>query len=145
MTSVEQFRQSIIGAWELTSYRCEPVEADDVTIYPMTQDAEGIIMYTPDGYMSAQLMIPGVPKFADGDLSGGTIEELSAAGKSYLAYSGPYTVSEDASGRPVLKHTMEVSSFPNWLNNTQVRTTDMKGNKLTLSTDSPIITMVSNI
>lgn len=141
--TVESFRASLIGAWELVSYRCEPVDPNDEVVYPMTKEAQGIIMYTPDGYMSAQLMTPGAPKFADGDLSGGTTEELVSVAKNYLAYSGPYRVSENENGEPVLKHTMEVASFPNWLANTQVRTADLTGDRLTLSTEKPIVTLVS--
>jgi Lipocalin-like domain len=33
----------------------------------MGEKPEGIIMHTPDGYMSAQLMHPGRPKSASGD------------------------------------------------------------------------------
>lgn len=147
MSAVEEFRSKLIGAWELISYRCESVDGKGEIHYPMTENASGIIMYTPDGYMSAQLMAPGVPKFADGDLMGGTTEELIAVAKNYLAYSGPFSVTEDKNGKPLLKHTMEVASFPNWLGNTQVRSAQMVdgGDRLILSTDGPILTLVSTI
>ncbi|RPA80544.1 hypothetical protein BJ508DRAFT_307358 [Ascobolus immersus RN42] len=138
--STSEFRSSLIGAWSLTSYRAEPLPGQPGDIlYPMTKDASGIIMYTPDGYMSAQLMTPGCPLFKDGDLSGGTQEELAAVGRNYLAYSGPFVVKEDENGRPVLNHSMEVSSFPNWLGNTQVRVAKLEGDRLTLSTEGPIV------
>ena len=40
----------------------------------------GIIMYTPDGYMSAQLMRPGRRPVASGDWFDGTDEEYSEGG-----------------------------------------------------------------
>ncbi|TGZ77673.1 hypothetical protein EX30DRAFT_180163 [Ascodesmis nigricans] len=137
---VEQFRNALIGAWELISYRCEPVQPGDETVYPMTRNATGIIMYTPDGYMSAQLMTPGTPKFADGDLSGGTTEELVSVAKNYLAYSGPFKVTEE-NGKPVLRHSMEVASFPNWLGNTQVRVAELEEDRLVLQPEAPIVTL----
>lgn len=141
--AVTEFRRNLIGAWELVSYRCEPVDRSSTEIiYPMTREAQGIIMYTPDGSMSAQLMTPGTPLFADGDLSGGSTEELAAAAKNYLAYSGPFTV-EEKNGKPLLKHTMQVSSFPNWLGNTQVRVAELTGDKLELQSEGPITVEVS--
>lgn len=141
--SVEAFRASLVGAWELISYRCEPVSSDDETIYPMTPSARGIIMYTPDGYMSAQLMQPGAAKFSGGDLSGGSKDELAESMKRYLAYSGRFAV-KDEGGKPVLTHQMEVSSFPNWLGNVQERTVNLEGEYLTLGTDGPILVQVGD-
>lgn len=145
MSSVEEFRSKLIGAWSLTSYRAEPLPGQEgETIYPMTKEASGIIMYTPDGFISAQLMTRGTPLFASGDLSGGTTEELATAAKNYLAYSGKFEVSEDPQGKPVLRHSMEVASFPNWLGNTQVRVARMEeeGTKLILATEGPIVIKV---
>ncbi len=55
-------RERLIGAWKLVSYVEEPVDGS-APFYPMGEEPQGIIMYTPDGYMSAQLMHPGRPKF----------------------------------------------------------------------------------
>ena len=40
------------------SYVEKPVDGS-APFYPMGEEPQGIIMYTPDGYMSAQLMHPG--------------------------------------------------------------------------------------
>ncbi|KAK3078172.1 hypothetical protein LTS18_008266 [Coniosporium uncinatum] len=89
-------------------------------IYSMGRDCQGIIMYTLDGYMSAQLQTPGQPHFAQNDLSGGTEEELAEAGKNYLAYTGPFYIDESGEA-PILRHHMTDGSFSNWLGNTQRR------------------------
>jgi lipocalin-like protein len=46
-----------------------------------------IIMYTPDGYMSAQLMRCGRQNFASVGLFNGTTEEYGEEASTYIAYS----------------------------------------------------------
>jgi len=137
----ESFRSRIIGAWELVDYHAYAESDPSDKIYPMGRDCQGIILYTPDGYMSAQLQTPGQPHFAQNDLSGGTQEELAEAGKNYLAYTGPFYVDESGE-QPILRHHMSVSSFPNWLGNTQrrlVKITEENGDKyLNLAPDGAI-------
>ncbi|MEK8044590.1 lipocalin-like domain-containing protein, partial [Burkholderia contaminans] len=73
-----QLREQLVGAWRLVSYEIRPRDGSAVT-YPLGRDARGWILYTPDGYMSAQLMAAGRPPYADGDLQGGTADERAAA------------------------------------------------------------------
>jgi len=138
--AIAEFRSALVGAWNLVEYRAEPVEGDKTVMHPMGTDVDGIIMYTADGYMSAQLMLPGAPKFVKDDMAGGTEAEFAGAMKRYLAYSGPFEVVEDVSVIS-LTHTMSVCSFPNWLGNVQKRTAKMEDGVLTLSTDGPITLM----
>jgi hypothetical protein len=91
-------------------------------------------LYTPDGYVSAQLQRPERPPFADGDLLHATPEEYAAAGSSYVAYSGRFFVDE---GKKSLSHEMAVIFFPNWLGQRQVRLVELNGDDLQLSTDKP--------
>lgn len=137
-----ELRQKLIGAWTLVEYKIQPASGAAAS-YPLGKEARGIIMYTPDGYMSAQLMQPGAARFVDGDLSGGTKDELAESMKRYLAYSGRFTVMNDGD-KPVLTHQMEVSSFPNWLGNVQERTVKLDGEYLTLGTDTDILVQVCN-
>ena len=100
-------RDRLLGAWRLAEFT---VTAEDGTVtYPMGEDVEGLIIYTPDGYMSAQLMEPGRPAYASGEFTHGTEEEEAAAAAGYLAYSGPFYVNEETA---TLKHHMSVSLFP---------------------------------
>ena len=48
-------RNNIIGSWNLASYT-EPTQPDGPDHYPHGRHAEDIIIYTDDGYMSAQIM-----------------------------------------------------------------------------------------
>lgn len=76
---------------------------------PLDHEPQGIIMYTPDGYMSAQLSKPNRPTFASGDWFDATTEDYATEAKSYIAYSGPFYVDED---KQTLSHSMFVSLFP---------------------------------
>lgn len=117
----------------MVSYRL--VAEDQSVTYPLGREASGFIIYTPDGYMSAQLMRAGRAGYVSGHPNGGTTAEMSAAAAGYIAYSGPFMVDETAQ---TLKHTMAVSLFPNWVGDTQARISKLEGDSLTLSTSEPV-------
>jgi hypothetical protein len=54
--SEKNLRDRLIDAWKLISYEERPVDVLP-SFYPMSVKPMGIIMYTPDGYMSAQLRL----------------------------------------------------------------------------------------
>src|SRR6266513_1161338 len=119
----QKLRDRLIGAWKLVSYEERPVDGSP-SLYPMTEKPLGIIMYTPDGYMSAQLMQPNRRPFASGDWFTGTQEEYREEASTYIAYSGPFHVDEE---KQTLTHSMFVSLFPNWLGQTQARVVRIEG------------------
>jgi hypothetical protein len=132
-TEAETLSRGLLGAWSLVSYVQLPVGGGDDR-YPLGEDAEGILMYTPDGFMSAQLMRRGRPELSSGDWFDATDEEARAEASGYIAYSGPFHVDADGT----LTHTMTVSLHPNWIGQTQPRIADLHGDTLRLSTASPI-------
>jgi hypothetical protein len=127
-------RDQLIGAWKLVSYVEKPVDGSE-PVHPMGEHPLGIIMYTPDGYMSAQLMRRDRKPFASGDWFKGTPEEYGKEASTYIAYSGPFHVDEE---KKALTHSMFVSLFPNWLGQTQPRVVRIEGDRLHLSTAAPI-------
>jgi hypothetical protein len=127
-------REQLVGAWKLVSYVEKPIDGSAL-FYPMGEKPEGIIMYTPDGYMSAQIMHPGRPQFASGDWFRGTAEEIKEEALGYIAYCGPFHADEH---KQTLTHSMFVSLFPNWLGQTQPRVVKIEGDMLHLSTAAPI-------
>ena len=114
------------GAWRLVSYIESPVDGSPKRS-PLGEEPQGIIMYTPDGYMSAQLMRPGRRKFAP--------EEFVEEAAGYIAYSGPFYVDEE---KQTLVHSVDVSLFPGWLGQTQARLGRIEGDLLHLTTATPI-------
>ena len=126
-------REQLIGAWVLISCVERDIETG-IESFPLGERPLGLILYTPDGYMSAQLQRSERPAFADGDLLRATPEEYAAAGRSYVAYSGRFFVDE---GKRSLSHEMAVSFFPNWFGQRQVRLVELSGERLQLSTAGP--------
>jgi hypothetical protein len=122
-------RDAIIGAWRLASYTAE---SDGDVSEPLGPEPVGIIMYTPDGYMSAQLMRHDRPAYDKAITGGGTSEQMAAAAAGYLCYSGPFTLDEEAG---VVQHHVEVSLLPNWVGSVQIRQGRLDGDTLTLSAD----------
>jgi hypothetical protein len=99
-------RERLAGCWRLAGYEVS-VGEEGGTGRPLGDKPLGTILYTPDGYMSAQLARPG--PYADDD------EEPDAY---YIAYSGPYDVDEQAG---TVAHHVQVSVIPSWLGTTQIR------------------------
>jgi hypothetical protein len=91
-------------------------------------------MYTPDGYMSAQLQKSARSAFVGGDMYVGEPAEYVEAGRTYIAYSGRFFVDEESG---TVSHEMAVSFFPNWTGQTQIRLIELKMDHLHLATDGP--------
>jgi hypothetical protein len=131
--SKRSLREQLVGAWALTSCVERDIETG-VEDHPLGERPLGLILYTPDGYVSAQLQRRERLPFADGDPLRATVQEYAAAGSSYIAYSGRFFVDED---KRSLSHEMAVSLFPNWFGQRQVRLVEVNGKTLRLSTDGP--------
>jgi hypothetical protein len=130
LSTNELLRDAVLGAWELLSYTIDDSEAGDTT-YPLGPHPVGLIMYTEDGYMSAQLMRPDRSTVAPPPgASGRSLGPESAAATGYLAYSGPFHVDETTG---TLHHKVTVSVFPSWVGSTQLRDSHLEGDTLTLS------------
>lgn len=113
MTSL---RAQMIGSWELVGFESRD-PATGHTRQPMGPDPQGLILYTADGFMSAQLA-PGSP---GAELGG------------YIAYTGPFDVDEDAA---IVHHRVRMATMPDLLTAPQLREVRVDGDILTLSATS---------
>ncbi|KAF2227743.1 Lipocalin-like domain-containing protein [Elsinoe ampelina] len=132
-------RERLIGAWKLESYIAYPTASSPLqrAKYPMTKNVTGLIMYTPDGYMSAQMLIPGQQQFNKGP---GDDSQWAEAGKRCFAYCGPYFISNDGPGNEeVLRHSFQFCSLPGWIGDIQIRTWRFEedGDVLVLGSQEP--------
>ena len=132
-------RQKLIGTWKLDSYIAYATPESPVQrqTYPMTKNVTGFIMYTPDGFMSAQMLIPGQQSFKRGE---GEEPQWAEAGKRFFAYCGPYYISNEGQGREeVLRHTFQVCNLPGWIGDIQIRTHRFEedGQLLVLGSEEP--------
>lgn len=124
----------LVGAWQLTAYQADRADGD--LFYPMGKDVTGYIMYTHDGFMSANLMRPGRAPFK-GDFSTATPEERAAAAEGYFGYAAQYEFDEAAG---IVLHHVKISLVPNWIGTTQQRLTIFNGDDLELR--APAATIV---
>jgi len=124
----------ILGTWILESYQSFSIDGSDGR-HPFGPDSKGILMYTADGYMSAQIMRPDRPHFHTRDLRSVDTDELATAADGYFAYSGPYTVSEQG----LVVHYVDVSLVPNWVGETQYRAAEIGDSRLQLSPTQPVL------
>ncbi|MGW4333541.1 lipocalin-like domain-containing protein [Rhodococcus koreensis] len=120
----------IVGSWELVDYS---TTSDTGKVgYPLGPEASGLIIYSADGFMSAQIMRPDRTLYRSPNVHSGEMSERSDAAGGYLAYSGPYHVDE---GNSVVWHEMAVSLYPNWIGDIQKRFVRFAGDHMTLSSD----------
>jgi hypothetical protein len=122
-------QESIVGTWRLASFHGRNANGD---LRPaLGENAQGLLVYTAEGYMIAILSEVGRIPFRSHDFRGGTPEEALAAIKSYISYSGRYEVDGDT-----VTHHVEMSLFPNWIGREQARNLKFAGGNLILSTPS---------
>ncbi|UVO13415.1 lipocalin-like domain-containing protein [Mycobacterium sp. SVM_VP21] len=127
-------REALLGGWELSSFesrgsarldageaklgpRHEPLDTVTGAVsYPLGTAPRGLILYTADGYMSAQLT-----------------GSADAAVAAYIAYGGRFRVDEDTA---TVHHEVSVSMLPELLASPQPRQARVDGDRLTLSATS---------
>ena len=130
----EKLTDQLLGTWRLISYVEVPADGS-AKRYPMGQHPEGIILYTSDGFMAVQLMKADRRNVASSDWAVGTDEDFAEYARSFFAYSGRFEV--DEAGR-IVRHSVDVSLLPALVGHTQLRTAKIEGDRLHLSTISPI-------
>ena len=127
---MKTLRDQLIGTWSIVSY--ETRAAGGSIEHPMGKKLLGYLMYAPPAFMSANLMIPGTPPFASGDMSSGSPDELATAARNYFGYAGRFEIDETAGA---VKHHIEVALAPNLVNTVQKRYVRMEGDRLILTGD----------
>ncbi|MEB3021390.1 lipocalin-like domain-containing protein [[Mycobacterium] crassicus] len=105
-------RDAILGGWELSSFDSADAGTGSVS-HPLGTAPRGLILYTGDGYMSAQLT-----------------GSADAALPAYIAYGGRFHVDEDTA---TVHHQVSVSMLPELLAAPQLRQARVDGDRLTLS------------
>jgi hypothetical protein len=120
---------SVVGTWRLVSSEGRSSVGD--VSRPYGDGPVGLLLYGPDGYMSATLMRPDRPPFASGDRLRGTPEEVRLASEGFLAYCGTYDL--DAS-KGLIVHHVTAADFPNIVGTDLVRRLVMENGHLVLET-----------
>lgn len=99
--------QRFIGQWELLEMRA--IGSQD-TIYPIGKNVAGLLIYTQNGIMSAQLGSLDRKLFANPDYRFGHTDEIIESFNSYISYTGSFYIQKD-----YIIHNVRQSLFPNWI------------------------------
>ena len=121
------YASRLIGVWRLLKYTDEHEDSDHAQ--PFGPNPQGFLIYTADGFVSAQLMKPGRPAFHSADWHHGTPQEYEASGSGYIAYCGIYEVDEE---KATVTHIPSVSLLPNLIHGRQCRSIELQGDRLVL-------------
>ncbi|WP_179443411.1 lipocalin-like domain-containing protein [Rhodococcus sp. ACPA1] len=127
----EEVRRKLLGAWQLVSYTARSTEGE--VIHPLGTTPYGLIVYTAEGYMSAQLGRGDRSPMRSARLEDAAADELTQAAAGYLAYGGPFEVVDPVT----VEHHVTTSLFPNWIGRSQVRKVRFEGALLKLSVAAP--------
>ncbi len=125
-------QHSIVGTWRLVRFHARNAKGN--TRPALGENAQGLLVYTAEGYMIAILSEAGRAPFRSDDFRGATPEEALLAVKSYISYSGRYTV-----GERTVTHHVEASLFPNWIGQDQVRSFRFEQGNLILGTPPVVL------
>jgi hypothetical protein len=123
----------LVGSWVLRSW---VLTLEDGTVEePFGHEPQGLVVYTRDGRMITTIGHRERPALGK-DLSSGTDEARLAAIRTFIAYSGPFTIE----GSDVV-HDVEMSLEPAWLGTRQRRHVELAddGDTLFLSTDPLLV------
>jgi hypothetical protein len=124
--------RALVGTWRLVSFHVKT--SDGKMTYPYGADAVGYYLFSDSGHMAVSVMAAARPKFASGDVLGGTTEEKVKAAETFISYSGPYRLEGDR----LIVHP-ELAFFPNWVGVDQIRIASLEGDELNLSTPPMLI------
>ncbi|MEO9017725.1 MAG: lipocalin-like domain-containing protein, partial [Mycobacterium sp.] len=101
-------RDALLGGWELSSFHSRDADTGAVS-HPLGVAPRGLILYTGDGYMSAQLTTgTGAQPASD----------TNSPDYQYIAYGGRFHVDEDTA---TVHHDVTVSMLPELLAQPQLR------------------------
>ncbi|MGA8141128.1 MAG: lipocalin-like domain-containing protein [Desulfobaccales bacterium] len=117
----------LAGSWKLISFHSK--DSRGRTAFPFGKDAQGRLIYEPDGRMAVQLMNPNRPGFTSSDPLVASEAEVRAAFGGYTAYYGTYSVNPD---EQTIVHHIEAALLPNWVGMDQRRHFELDGKYLTL-------------
>lgn len=122
-------RSQLVGHWRLIS--SEQVREGEAPVFSLGPSPTGMITYTEDGHMQAQLASTIRPKVRAADA---TVEQQRELLRTYTAYFGSYTVDEAAR---TVTHHRDGSQVPG--ERDFVRAIEIHGNRLVLTTPTTVV------
>lgn len=122
----------LVGAWELVRWEIGYSDGREVSL-PYGEDAEGMIMYTPNGYMSAVLRPRKRGPVSTQYVRQAPAEEKAKLFDTLMYYGGPFRIE----GNDVI-HCVEHALNPDLAGTEQVRHVAFDGDILYLTGEEKI-------
>jgi hypothetical protein len=122
-----RLRALLVGAWQLTAWTIEYPGTGRTTV-PFGPDAQGLLLYTADGRMSAAMQRAGRARLVDEVLDRVSDADKARAFADILQYCGRWQVAGNE-----VHHDIEIAVNPNLLGTRQVRGVLIEGDRLTLT------------
>lgn len=122
----------ILGSWWLHGFEIAFSDGRR-PVHPFGADAQGLLIYAPDGHMSAVLSRAGRPPLGATRLEtagAAPAEARSEAFNSYLSYAGTWRVDGDA-----VVHRVSLAQTPELVGVENRRRAELVGDALTLRYD----------
>lgn len=129
LTAQPTLRSQLVGHWRLVG--TEQVREGEPPASTMGSAPVGLITYTPDGHMLAQLGPAIRPKVRAADATPDQVRELL---RTQTSYFGPFTVDERTRA---VTHHRDGSQVPG--ERDFVRTIDLSGTRLVLTTPTTVV------
>lgn len=121
----------LVGAWRLVRWFI--TYEDGRVTEPLGPGAEGLLVYTADGWMSAELMAAGRPRLSRRNPRSASDDERAGAFDTYFAYCGRWRIEGDA-----VEHHVTLSHNPALVGTVQTRRIEMEAQDLTLSAEESV-------
>ncbi|HVN41873.1 MAG TPA: lipocalin-like domain-containing protein [Steroidobacteraceae bacterium] len=128
----EALAQAIAGGWRLVCWTIEYPATGRIT-EPFGPAPEGLLIYSPDGCMSAAMQRPARPRLSRGNVSAVGDAEKAAAFDTCVLYAGRW----HADGTEI-HHHVDLAMNPNLLGTRQVRQARLRGTELELTAEEPL-------
>jgi hypothetical protein len=122
---------ALVGTWKLVSW--EVTRPDRTLHQPYGRGAVGYLIYSSDGYMSAEIMNPdraqSDPRYPLEPAAAQTLSDpdRARAYDTYLSYCGTYTVAGDT-----VTHHVAAGLIPSWTGSDQVRRFELDHDRLVI-------------
>jgi len=120
-------KDTIVGSWRLLS--AVQHFDDGSKVAEFGPHACGYLSYTAEGTVSAVLGAQDRPQVAALDPQDATPEEYESSARTFVAYAGSYSLDEQTGE---VKHNIEISLYPNWQGQSQLRVLQLDGDTVTI-------------
>jgi hypothetical protein len=118
-TPAHSVANPLLGTWHLVRWDITYGDGRPASL-PYGEDATGMIMYTPDGHMSACIARGSRRRLSSDSVRSAPEAERLAAFESHFQYAGPYELLGEP-GRQQVVHTVTQALNPNFVGTQQIR------------------------